>query len=849
MKTQSAAVPRGGPRWSPSASGSPLPEEAAGGAAAQRAAGRRQRGRGRVLPRRAARHGRRTRPRRTSPSAASAPRRSSASASAMPPAAATPSRATCARSALSLDDAVTVGLVMRRAGGGLLDRFRDRLIFPIADPRGRVIAFGGRVLPGARRRPATRRPSISTRPSRRSSTRAAPLYGLGLARDAIRRSGRVVVVEGYLDVIALAQAGIGEVVAPLGHRAHRRAARVSWAASPSGSSPASTATPPAAAPPPAASRCSSTPGSGGAASSCPRATIPTPSSARTVRDAFARAARDRRAAHRGVAARGRRAATATRSDGAPRRRARWRACSSACAPAIRTSSTSWPVAPRRPSASPRSACAPRASARAGAPRSPAVPAGTRAAGPRGAHRRADGRRTPRWPSASARPTSSPSSSIPPGARPPSACSRTRGADRTALLQSLPRELRDRVARRLLDEGDADEREHVLADCIAAIQRRRLRRTRDPPARRAARRRGAWRRSRRRTGPATAARAPDGETPHVRSTTVRTTPATHDVLSPEPLVLSGRRRAGRERTSPSSPSTTPSSTTRRGRRRGRRADEEDGAAAKPSAAEDPRAGADPVRLYLRQMGAGVAAHPRGRGRDRQAHRGAASSRCSALALDDAGRAAPRARTRRPAAARRRSGCASWSRTSGDEDAEPGEDDRRQRAPIPGAAQPHPPAGGRARARSARTRDGRRHAGAARRRSRLAASRRAPRARRSSASGWRGGRSTLVVDELSRAAERVSQLQARVRALGRARAARPRPRPRGGGRSARRPPRVAASWSGWSGCPRPRCCASADRRRPQRARAHVARSRSWSRPTCGSSSRSPSATCTAGCSSST
>ena len=51
------------------------------------------------------------------------------------------------------------------------------------------------------------------------------------------------------------------------------------------------------------------------------------------------------------------------------------------------------------------------------------------------------------------------------------------ADRTALLQSLPRELRDRVARRLLDEGDADEREHVLADCIAAIHRRRLRRTR------------------------------------------------------------------------------------------------------------------------------------------------------------------------------------------------------------------------------------------------------------------------------------------------------------------------------------------------------------------------------------
>src|SRR5262249_61736086 len=51
-------------------------------------------------------------------------------------------------SGLSLDDAVTVGLVMRRAGGGVLDRFRERLVFPITDPRGRGIAFGGRVLPG-----------------------------------------------------------------------------------------------------------------------------------------------------------------------------------------------------------------------------------------------------------------------------------------------------------------------------------------------------------------------------------------------------------------------------------------------------------------------------------------------------------------------------------------------------------------------------------------------------------------------------------------------------------------------------------------------------------------------------
>jgi DNA primase len=117
--------------------------------------------------------------------------------------------------ALSLDDAVGAGLVMRRTAGGVLDRFRDRLIFPIADLRGRVVAFGGRVLPGA--------PSTGDPPPKYLNSPESPifhkgrsLYGLTLARDAIRERGRVAVVEGYLDVISVAQAGIGEVVAPLG---------------------------------------------------------------------------------------------------------------------------------------------------------------------------------------------------------------------------------------------------------------------------------------------------------------------------------------------------------------------------------------------------------------------------------------------------------------------------------------------------------------------------------------------------------------------------------------------------------------------------------------------------------
>ena len=119
----------------------------------------------------------------------------------------------------ALDDAITAGLVIRRdrADGRsvLVDRFRDRVMFPITDASGKVIAFGGRILPGA--------PTSGDPPPKYLNSAESPLfrkghtvYGLVQARDAIRSSGRAIVVEGYLDVIALAQAGIGEVVAPLG---------------------------------------------------------------------------------------------------------------------------------------------------------------------------------------------------------------------------------------------------------------------------------------------------------------------------------------------------------------------------------------------------------------------------------------------------------------------------------------------------------------------------------------------------------------------------------------------------------------------------------------------------------
>ncbi len=117
---------------------------------------------------------------------------------------------------LRLDDAVTAGLVMRRDSGGFLDRFRERLIFPIADAMGRVVAFGGRILPGGPESADNPPPKYLNSPETPLFHKGRMVYGLGLAREAIRKRNRVIVVEGYLDVIALAQAGIEEVVAPLG---------------------------------------------------------------------------------------------------------------------------------------------------------------------------------------------------------------------------------------------------------------------------------------------------------------------------------------------------------------------------------------------------------------------------------------------------------------------------------------------------------------------------------------------------------------------------------------------------------------------------------------------------------
>jgi DNA primase len=101
------------------------------------------------------------------------------------------------------------GLVIDNDQGRRYDRFRNRIVFPIHDRRGRVIAFGGRVLDKGE-------PKYLNSPETPLFEKGRELYGLFLSQKAIRDAGFVVVVEGYMDVVALAQFGIENAVATLG---------------------------------------------------------------------------------------------------------------------------------------------------------------------------------------------------------------------------------------------------------------------------------------------------------------------------------------------------------------------------------------------------------------------------------------------------------------------------------------------------------------------------------------------------------------------------------------------------------------------------------------------------------
>ena len=114
------------------------------------------------------------------------------------------------RDGVTQDDLVESGLMRRDdETGRVYDLFFNRVMFPIRDRRGRTISFGGRIMGDGQ-------PKYVNGPETELFSKRRTLYGLDLAREAVRRGGTLVVVEGYMDVIALGQAGFGGAVAPLG---------------------------------------------------------------------------------------------------------------------------------------------------------------------------------------------------------------------------------------------------------------------------------------------------------------------------------------------------------------------------------------------------------------------------------------------------------------------------------------------------------------------------------------------------------------------------------------------------------------------------------------------------------
>lgn len=108
-----------------------------------------------------------------------------------------------------LKQLTSCGMFIEKDEGGHYDRFRDRIMFPIRDQRGRTIAFGGRIL-------GDDKPKYLNSPETPLFHKGRELYGLFEMRQALRKIDRVMVVEGYMDVVALAQFDIRYAVATLG---------------------------------------------------------------------------------------------------------------------------------------------------------------------------------------------------------------------------------------------------------------------------------------------------------------------------------------------------------------------------------------------------------------------------------------------------------------------------------------------------------------------------------------------------------------------------------------------------------------------------------------------------------
>ncbi len=114
-----------------------------------------------------------------------------------------------------------VGLARTTQQGRLIDMFRQRLMFPIFNPKAEVVGFGGRTLSEEQLGP-----KYLNTPETMLFKKSQELFGLYQARDGIKQKGYVIVTEGYLDVISAYQAGIKNVVAPLGTALTEQQARV-----------------------------------------------------------------------------------------------------------------------------------------------------------------------------------------------------------------------------------------------------------------------------------------------------------------------------------------------------------------------------------------------------------------------------------------------------------------------------------------------------------------------------------------------------------------------------------------------------------------------------------------------
>ncbi len=128
-------------------------------------------------------------------------------------------------------DAKTVRLLtrtglLREGAQGAFAMFRDRLVFPIRDRQGRIVGFGGRALADAQQ------PKYLNTPETPWFHKRRLLFGLYEHREGIRQAKRALVVEGYMDVIALHEAGVALAVAPLGTAFSREQAEVLWRTAP-----------------------------------------------------------------------------------------------------------------------------------------------------------------------------------------------------------------------------------------------------------------------------------------------------------------------------------------------------------------------------------------------------------------------------------------------------------------------------------------------------------------------------------------------------------------------------------------------------------------------------------------